>query len=119
MPLELGIALALRYERRAADRTHNWLVLLPSGYQDQRFVSDLAGFDPSRHELSIRSVVREVSSWLQLQEDVIQPVRMASAVLEGFALFQNKVAERRQAALDRSNWPDILQAAYETVPRLP
>jgi hypothetical protein len=46
MPLELGIALALRYERRNDGPGRNWLVLVPGGHQYQRFVSDLAGFDP-------------------------------------------------------------------------
>jgi hypothetical protein len=118
MPLELGIALALRHERRIATRSHNWVVLVPSGHQHQRFVSDLNGFDPSRHELTVRSVVREVSSWLRLQEDIIPRVPSAAAVLDAFETFKIRVGERRQAALDRSNWPDILEAAYETVPRL-
>jgi hypothetical protein len=66
----------------------------------------------------VRSVVREVSSWLRLQEDIIQRVPSAAAVLEAFETFKARVAERRLAALDRSNWSDILEAAYETVPRL-
>jgi hypothetical protein len=103
MPLELGIALALRYERRNDGPGRNWLVLVPGGHQYQRFVSDLAGFDPSRHELTVRSVVREVSSWLRLQEDIIQPVPSAAAVLDAFETFKAQVSARRQAALDRSN----------------
>jgi hypothetical protein len=118
MPLELGIALALRHERRNAGPNHNWVVLVPGGHQHQRFVSDLNGFDPSRHELTVRSVVREVSSWLRMQDDIIQPVPSAAAVLDAFEAFKAQVSERRRAALDRSNWSDILEAAYETVPRL-
>lgn len=31
MPLELGMAAALRFERLNSDRTHNWLALVPEG----------------------------------------------------------------------------------------
>ena len=42
MPLELGMACALRFEREASDRQHNWLVLVPEGFSYHKFVSDLA-----------------------------------------------------------------------------
>jgi hypothetical protein len=38
--------------------------------------------------------------------------------IEAFDLFKAQVSKRSRAALDRSNWSDILEAAYETVPRL-
>ena len=42
VPLELGIAIAHRYlARRVADR-HDWLVMVPTGHQYGRFISDLA-----------------------------------------------------------------------------
>ena len=70
MPLELGIAAALRFERINSDRPHNWLALVPEGFVYQQFVSDLAGFDPGRHTQSVELVIREVSAWLRLQDDV-------------------------------------------------
>lgn len=60
MPLELGVALALRHERQNTAKPHNFLVLVTGAYEYQKFVSDLAGFDPCRHESTVRSVVREV-----------------------------------------------------------
>lgn len=50
---------------------HNWLVLVPEGFMYQRFVSDLAGFDPGKHAQSVESVIREVSAWLRIQDDVV------------------------------------------------
>ena len=62
MPLELGMATALRFERANSNRPHNWLALVPEGFSYQRFVSDLAGFDPGRHAQSVKSVISAVSA---------------------------------------------------------
>lgn len=43
MPLELGIALALRHERQGTAKPHNCLVLVTGAYEYQKFISDLAG----------------------------------------------------------------------------
>ena len=116
MPLELGVAVALRHERQGSMKPHNWLVLVPGGYLYQKFVSDLAGFDPSQHELTATSVIREVYSWLRLQEDAIFPTPTAQAIWKAFASFKAEVVLRQQSALGRSIWPDILNAAAITVP---
>jgi hypothetical protein len=62
MPLELGMAAAFRFEREGSARPHRWLALVPAGYACQRFVFDLAGFDPARHDSSAPSIIREVSA---------------------------------------------------------
>jgi len=63
MPLELGMAAAFRFEREGSGRQrHQWLALVPEGYAYQRFISDLAGFDPARHDSSVPSMIREVSA---------------------------------------------------------
>ncbi|MBV9224906.1 MAG: hypothetical protein JOY85_12795, partial [Acidobacteriaceae bacterium] len=116
MPLELGVALALRHERQNTAKPHNFLVLVTGAYEYQKFVSDLAGFDPCRHESTVRSVVREVASWLLLQEDLVRPVPSASAILSAFAKFELELAQRRCEALDKLTWPDILGAASATLP---
>lgn len=118
MPLDLGMAIALRHERAGTSRTHNWLVMVPSGSDYQRFVSDLAGFDPRRHELDVPSVIREVSGWLQLQEEVIRPTPPARAILGSFPQFRADLEALRSAALGRINWPEIVLAARRTAPRL-
>src|ERR1017187_620215 len=53
MPLELGMAAAFRFEREGSRRPHRWLALVPDGYAYQSFISDLAGFDPGRHDSSV------------------------------------------------------------------
>ena len=98
MPLELGMAAAFRFEREMSDRTpHRWLALVPEGYGYQRFISDLAGFDPARHDSSVPSVIREVSAWLRTLEDVLDPVPSALKILEIIHLSEasSLICERR------------------------
>ncbi len=118
MPLELGIAIALRYAGRRTGRVHNWQVLVAGGYAYQRFASDLAGFDPSMHDMTVASMVRVVSSWLRRQPDVAAPAPSARAVLAAYEEFRLQIEHLRHEALDDSIWPDILLAAYRTSPRL-
>lgn len=117
MPLELGMAAALRFERVETARPHNWLALVPEGYLHQRFISDLAGFDPGKHGQTPSSMIREVSAWLRLQPDVIAPAPSALQIHRTFDDFCNHVGNLRTAALEKESWPDLLLAARRTVPR--
>lgn len=116
MPLELGIACALRFERERSAKPHNWLVLVLEGFSYQKFVSDLAGFDPGKHSQSVESVIREVSAWLRLQEDAVEPAPSALRIYGAFAEFRNQVADLRLRALEKESWADLLLVAYRTVP---
>jgi hypothetical protein len=117
MPLELGMAAAFRFEREGSTRPHRWLALVPEGYIYQRFISDLAGFDPSRYDSSVPSIIREVSAWLRSLEDVRDPAPSASRILQAFSSFRNQLADLRTEALDKQTWADILLAASRTVPQ--
>ena len=101
MPLELGMACALRFERESSDRQHNWLVLVPEGFSYHKFVSDLAGFDPGMHSDSVESVIREVAAWLRLQKDAIDPAPSALRIHREFATFRSQAAELRAEALEK------------------
>jgi hypothetical protein len=89
MPLELGMAAAFRFERENSDRPHRWLALVPEGYACQSFVSDLAGFDPARHDGAVASIIREAS--------------FSSASIHKFAISFRKA--------------DVLLAASNSVPK--
>jgi hypothetical protein len=122
MPLELGMAAAFRFERENSDRPHHycgtsWLALVPEGYAYQSFVSDLAGFDPARHDGSVSSIIREVSAWLRTQDDVLDPVPSAKNILQSFPAFRNELANLRIEALEKETWADVLLAASKSVPR--
>ncbi len=72
MPLELGIAMARRFMNPAEE--HDWLVLVPRGHAYLRFISDLAAYDPARHDGSVAGVVGAVVAWLSTRNDAIKPV---------------------------------------------
>jgi hypothetical protein len=116
MPLELGMAAALRFERLGSDRPHNWLVLVPEDFMYQRFVSDLAGFDPGKHSQSVESVIREVSAWLRVQEDVVGSPPSALDIFNSFGRLAALTAEMQTAALQRESWADLLLASYKAAP---
>jgi hypothetical protein len=117
MPLELGMAAALRFERIGTSRPHNWLVLVPEGYVYHKFISDLAGFDPGKHTQSPSSVIREVSAWLRLQADVMDPAPSALRIHDAFGDFCNHVGSLQTAALEKASWADLLLATHHAVPR--
>src|SRR2546425_1252395 len=110
MPLELGMAAAFRFEREGSGRPHRWLALVPEGFAYQRFISDLAGFDPARHDSSVQSIIREVSAWLRTLQDVLDPVPSALQIFESFPYYQNQLVNLQAAALDKQTWADILIA---------
>jgi hypothetical protein len=72
MPLELGMAMACRFLNPAAE--HDWLVLVPAGHAYQRFLSDLAAYDPTAHDGSAAGVVAAVMSWLATRKDAVPTV---------------------------------------------
>jgi hypothetical protein len=63
MPLELGIAMAHR-ALEGGDERHDWMVMVPDGHAYQKYISDLAGFDPKTHDASPERVAGAVLSWL-------------------------------------------------------
>jgi hypothetical protein len=116
MPLELGMAAAFRFEREGTSRSHAWVALVPEGYAYQRFISDLAGFDPARHDSSATSIIREVSAWLSTREDVLDPVPSALRIFRSFPYFRDQLGDLRAEALDKQTWTDVVLAASKTVP---
>src|SRR5208282_5897927 len=49
MPLELGMAMANSVGARKSS-AHDWLVLVPKGHPYRKYISDLAGYDPTEHD---------------------------------------------------------------------
>jgi hypothetical protein len=117
MPLELGMSAAFQFERKGSGRPHHWLALVPEGFAYQRFISDLAGFDPGRHDQSVASVIREVCAWLHVQEDVMDPPPSALRIYERFAPFKQQLTALRTEALEKETWAHISVAAYRTAPK--
>lgn len=72
MPLELGMAMGRRFASEEDEGPeHDWLVLVPDDHAYVRFVSDLAGFDPGKHDGSQDSIVRTVMAWLWTRDEAV------------------------------------------------
>jgi hypothetical protein len=115
MPLELGIAMALRYRRAKKNQKHDWLVLVPDGHPYIRFVSDLAGFDPSAYDGTVASLVPKVMTWLATRPDAIQTPN-AQDLLAALPDFIDTKDELKRQWGNEIPWADIILAARDTVP---
>ncbi len=111
MPLELGMAMALRTPTPDFD-AHDWMVMVPDGHVYQRYISDLAGFDPQAHDESPQKVALCVLSWLLTRPTV--PVAVGPDDVIG------KLPEysARKRALDESwgaktPWGRVIDLAIE------
>ena len=65
MPLELGMAMAIRGVPANEPASHDYLILVPDeAHAHQRFISDLSGLDPYLHDHTPEAVSARVLSWL-------------------------------------------------------
>jgi hypothetical protein len=64
MPLELGMAMTLKLLNAERRLEHDWLLLVPRSHEYLRFISDLAGVDPKKHDGRVESIIPCVLSWL-------------------------------------------------------
>jgi len=117
MPLELGIAMARRYSaRREADR-HDWLVMVPTGHQYGRFISDLAGFDPVTHNGSDRGFVVAVMTWLATRTDSAGTLS-PQQVLKDLPQFRRELRTLRKTWGQWPPWADVVLAAFKIAKHL-
>lgn len=66
MPLELGMAMSL-HVHPPSGVSHEWMVMVPEGHAYQRYISDLAGYDPLTHDGTAEEVAVAVFGWLATQ----------------------------------------------------
>lgn len=119
MPLELGIALGMRYLKDGTPAGHNWVALVPGQFVHQKFISDLAGFDPPDHDGQPATVIRKVAAWLSMQPDFTPPTPTAKAILDRFAGYTQQLEAERANALGTLTWPAILKCAEIAVSAMP
>lgn len=115
MPLELGMALSMRYQGRTTGTPHNWVVMVPFGFVHQKFISDLAGFDPPAHEETPVSVIKAISGWLTIQPDYSPPAPSPKAILEAYPKLVQLLEEAKADALGHLTWPVIIKSVERVV----
>ena len=111
MPLELGMALAIRHQ----DGQHDWAVLVPNDHQYLKFVSDLGGFDPLTHDGTVQMVVRAVTSWLAIRPDAV-PGATPKQVLDLLPKYEEEVVRLTEEWGEASlPWRELVAAAIKIV----
>lgn len=116
MPLELGIAMARRYETRNTRDQHDWLLLVPDGHVYLKVVSDLAGFDPMKYDGSVETIIQRVISWLATRPDTTPPPT-PKAVLDSLPAFIQEYDQLREEWGIEPPWPYVVEAARKTAPK--
>jgi hypothetical protein len=119
MPLELGIALGMRYLKEGTPAGHNWVALVPEQFMHQKFISDLAGFDPPDHDQKPPTVIRKVAAWLSMQPDFTQPTPTAKTILDAYPSFCALLADAKAASLGTLTWPSIIKSVQVVVSGMP
>jgi hypothetical protein len=115
MPLELGMAMAKRFIGGTED--HDWLVLVPEGHAYGKFISDLAAFDPPRHDGSVEKVTSAVMAWLATRKDAV-PTVPPKLVLSKLPEFREKKASLDEPWGGYTPWADVIVLANETAKTL-
>lgn len=115
MPLELGMAVSLRYQGKASGTLHNWVALVPVGFVHQKFISDLAGFDSPPHEQTPATVIRSVAGWLMIQPDFAPPAPSPKKILNAYPKMRDLLEEAKNDALGHLTWPMIVRSAEQVV----
>jgi len=115
MPLELGMALSMRYQGKASGTPHNWVVLVPNGFVHQKFISDLAGFDPPTHEQTPASVIKAISGWLSIQPDFSPPAPSPRSILEAYPKLISRLDLAKADSLGHLTWPAIVESVERVI----
>lgn len=115
MPLELGMALSIRYQGKISGTPHNWVAMVPNGFVHQRFISDLAGFDPPAHEGTPISVIKAISGWLTIQPDYSPPVPSPKAILESYPKLVEWLEQAKTEGLGHLTWPVIVKGVERVI----
>lgn len=111
MPLELGMAMQLR-GINAGEGAHEYLVLVPEEQHiHHRYISDLGGLDPQRHDGTAERVVAEVLAWLLTAAEAPAPLSPPEVIAKLPAFeeaLQRLVAEWRGGT---PPWANVVQEA--------
>jgi len=111
MPLELGIAVALRYSSDQSQNDHDWCLLVIRGSGYKRFLSDLAGNDLREYDEDQESAVRAVMRWLVVSPDAQANPPNPPQVLESLVPYHVAVTELRDQWDQDPPWQYLVNQA--------
>ncbi len=87
------------------------------GHQYSRFLSDLAGYDPKKHNGTVEGLIPMVIAWLATRPEAIA-VPTPRRVITALATFQEEKAKLVAEWGREVPWADLVLAAMRTVPPL-
>ena len=96
MPLELGIDLGCREFGSNSHRKKVLLVLDSERYRYQKFISDLAGQDPSAHANDPKKLVIKVRDWLCCNSQTA-PVPGGEYIFQEYQSFRTDLPKLQRA----------------------
>lgn len=117
MPLELGMAMALR-SVHGSPTAHDYLVLVPDEmYLYQKYISDLAGLDPQTHNGTPQRLVAEVLAWLLTAADA--PANLnPNEVIDKLSQFGTALVDLQRAWHGGvPPWPRVVEVAIRVAAR--
>jgi hypothetical protein len=109
MPIELGMALGMKFLGRKLLRDHAILVLDSERYRYQKFASDLAGFDISVHDNVPENAIRVTRDFLSAH---MPAVPGSALIVELFAAFETtlpKIAGSARQPVSEMTYSDRLR----------
>jgi hypothetical protein len=112
MPLELGMAMAERANRRRAKDRHDWFLLVPRDHPYRRFISDLAGYDPAEYDGTAAGIVPAVMSWLATRQDAVA-CPTPGDVVDALPEFDVALTELRAGWHGSAPWEDLVLRIIE------
>lgn len=115
MPLELGIAMGLKYFANDEADGHDWCLLVLSNSDYRRFVSDLAGYDPKEYDGHVDGAVQALMSWLSVTQDATMASVNPRQVLNALPEYRRITAQLRADWGSTSNvpWEFFVNTAIE------
>lgn len=114
MPLELGMAIAVRHATTDSAERHDWMVMVPDGNVFRRFISDLAGFDPNTHDGSRQKVAIASLRWLATRPTA-GPIVDPDEVLAKLPKFSQGKKKLDKSWKDNPPWGQVIALAVEIV----
>jgi hypothetical protein len=92
-----------------------WVALVPEHFVHQKFISDLAGFDPPDHDQQPATVIRKIAAWLSIQPDFTAPTPTAKTILDAYPDFCARLETAKADALGTLTWPAIIKSVQVVV----
>jgi hypothetical protein len=117
MPMELGIAMGRRMAPTQESDQHDWLVMVREGHPYVKYLSDLGGFDPSKHNGTVEGLIPAVMSWLYTRPGAIA-IPKPRKVVAALKAFRRKKARLVKEWGSNVPWAELILAAREAVPPL-